>query len=837
MKISKFYRNLARKFIGAGCYYPNCMARERTVPDDEESVDTDAERVESRGKDGLIDRRSYLTMAGIASVAGAGTIAGVGSVTAEEYEVIEANGQLIWVEDGETFENKIIDFSSGSYARIVTRGSGWTIRNIGFRGTHRTDYHAIVASCDGGRGVIENVYLGDGCIRPDQYSSHGQCGIFVHRSHDGHIDIRNCNIQEWPNNGIYASAPEYEGGGTIHIDNCYAANNSVSSYRLATNGSRVTNSVAYNDGGRYRGRCFWGWPPGELEIENCHFQSGPYPGAIHVGRDSGHTELTIRNSQYDSIRERGNVTINDAGGNGSSPDLSMPSGIPTSPEQAASGEGGSGGSSRPEGDHEELQHIYEFHPGDDDYVDYFFEVEEGPIEPSTFNGAEIEDGFHWISEDGTKAAGRVTDERHAWEFDTNLLDATVEGDLADVLINETDSNLDRYPLEGATGDEWKSGMPWQGDYPDLQHRYEFHPGDEEYVDYYFEVEEGPIEPSTLNDAELEPDYQWVSEDGTKAAGRLTDERHAWEFDTNLVDVTVEGDLEDVLVNGVDSNLDRYPLEGASGDDWKGDMPWHESDGLENVILFDGVGTDSVTRYEFIVSGEVEKSTDGGASIDDEDTIEDGHVSGAVASWRDAFRFSGEIEELSIDGSARVLVNGEEVDPSEYGHELPNLLTIVGSGNTASFEFTVDGDLEKVGDGEGVVSGSTAEGSLSRGVERYRFSGALTDFTFVDGTAHVYLNEDRIDPEEYTEGELLPHALVVDPTESDGESSYSFTVDGNVMKADYRDAKADDGDLIEETDVTGTVEETLDAYWFDGDITDFRLRGDAKVHVEYNVRDQ
>jgi len=28
---------------------------------------------------------------------------------------------------------------------------------------------------------------------------------------------------------------------------------------------------------------------------------------------------------------------------------------------------------------------------------------------------------------------------------------------------------------------------------------------------------------------------------------------------------------------------------------------------------------------------------------------------------------------------------------------------------------------------------------------------------------------------------------------------------------------------------------MDAYWFDGDITDFRLRGNANVDVQYNAR--
>lgn len=67
--------------------------------------------------------------------------------------------------------------------------------------------------------------------------------------------------------------------------------------------------------------------------------------------------------------------------------------------------------------------------------------------------------------------------------------------------------------------------------------------------------------------------------------------------------------------------------------------------------------------------------------------------------------------------------------------LPHLVTIVGRGVPASFELTVDGELEPTVDdplAEGVVvSGSAAEGSIEVGVTRFRFSGELATVHLVD----------------------------------------------------------------------------------------------------------
>ncbi len=67
--------------------------------------------------------------------------------------------------------------------------------------------------------------------------------------------------------------------------------------------------------------------------------------------------------------------------------------------------------------------------------------------------------------------------------------------------------------------------------------------------------------------------------------------------------------------------------------------------------------------------------------------------------------------------------------------LPNTLTIIGQGVPSSVELTVDGEIEPVGeDGTAdvtLLSGTTVEGTVENGTVTVRFSGDLTDVTFVD----------------------------------------------------------------------------------------------------------
>jgi len=258
--------------------------------------------------------------------------------------------------------------------------------------------------------------------------------------------------------------------------------------------------------------------------------------------------------------------------------------------------------------------------------------------------------------------------------------------------------------------------------------------------------------------------------------------------------------------------------------------------LENTILINGFSTKS--HYEFRVSGSVEKSVYRGASINDSDVIDGSHVVGSIGGWRDAYRFSGELKELSIDGHAQVYVNGNQIDPADYGGKSSQVLTIVGNGVPSRYEITVSDSIKVIeGDGATVVSTGKATGSIEHDVHRLEFNGELVDVSFLEGGTQVYLDTDQIDPDNYDAALAnLPHAIVIDGTDSVGESHYSFTVDGDVRKSTLQNATIDDGDSIDGSTVRGDVAAgSVDAYWFGGEITDFRLRGDATVDVKHYAR--
>ncbi|MDS0478556.1 hypothetical protein [Natrinema sp. 1APR25-10V2] len=65
----------------------------------------------------------------------------------------------------------------------------------------------------------------------------------------------------------------------------------------------------------------------------------------------------------------------------------------------------------------------------------------------------------------------------------------------------------------------------------------------------------------------------------------------------------------------------------------------------------------------------------------------------------------------------------------------NTLTIIGQGTPSSFELTVDGEIELADESATadvtVLSGTTVEGTVESETVAFRFSGDLTDVTFVD----------------------------------------------------------------------------------------------------------
>ena len=81
-------------------------------------------------------------------------------------------------------------------------------------------------------------------------------------------------------------------------------------------------------------------------------------------------------------------------------------------------------------------------------------------------------------------------------------------------------------------------------------------------------------------------------------------------------------------------------------------------------------------YTVSVSGELEKSSANGASIDPNDTISGSTATGQGGGGGvDSYEFSGEIESFDFEGDATVTVDGDEIDPDAYP---ANVVSIEGS---------------------------------------------------------------------------------------------------------------------------------------------------------------
>ncbi|ARS90170.1 hypothetical protein [Natrarchaeobaculum aegyptiacum] len=296
------------------------------------------------GRNTGLTRRNYVRS--LAAVATATTAVGASGVVSasDDYEVIEAANQTITIESGETWENKLIDMTTGQDITIAAQGSDWTIRNVGFEGENSSDAGSgtFGLSDSGGESTVENVYLGDGSTSGNAApNGHGETAFWVNPNHAGHVDFENVNIQGFADNAIYASAPGNAGGGTVHVDSCFAANCYVSHYRLATEGSKVTNSVVYIDDEGYAGRGIWAWAPGTVEVEDCQLATNGQHAAIVAGANGQATTVEVRDTDYDEsggIQEDAGSSVNLGDGVGTDPEPYVPDGVPTSAEEAARGE-------------------------------------------------------------------------------------------------------------------------------------------------------------------------------------------------------------------------------------------------------------------------------------------------------------------------------------------------------------------------------------------------------------------------------------------------------------------------------------------------------------------
>jgi len=416
---------------------------------------------------------------------------------------------------------------------------------------------------------------------------------------------------------------------------------------------------------------------------------------------------------------------------------------------------------------------------------------------------------------------------------------TLDGQTVDTaeLVSTDDSSGD-----GETGDDGTSGGGSGGDGSEHILRV-IAADDADAFEYSFTVD-GPIEHVTDGDYPSNPDVSpgdsiVENGDGTYTvtgvvAGYAGDDKRwggdSYRFSGELLGFSKEGPA-DVLLNGDAIDPGEYTVE---------------EDRTLRVIADDDA---DAFEYSFTVDGRVEHATDGdypsNPDVSSGDSIvENGDgtytVTGVVAGYAgddkrwggDSYQISGAIVSIGLEGPGTVLVDGETVDPDEYG--LPNRLTIIGTGASSTFEFSVDGELKSdpnVSEDGDLVPGSSVEGTVTDGVKGFRFEGEIVYFQ-LEGEAGVYLNGQQVEPTLLATDEdpVLRNWILL---EGDGnETEYSFTASGHVRKSpDLGPVEAND--VIDENAVEGVTDDETDGYRFSGGLLSMNVRGSADLRFNGN----
>ncbi|UPV74360.1 hypothetical protein M0R89_17725 [Halorussus limi] len=294
--------------------------------------------------DSLLDRRSYLKMAGAAAATVGAAGVSANSAEAASYDTIKVPAntkKVIDVNGGETFENKLIDITAdGAHVKLMTHGSGWTVRNVGVKGENNNmdgTYGTFYLRCtEDGEALAENIYMGDGAA--------DRCGhaAVSDWANAGTVTIRNIHVQGWAADGMYMS---HAGNhvkqtmGVTQVENAYLKNNNIENCRLGTPGSYIKDSVVHvesqdavpsNESGQTNARGIWFKEQSGLKAINCDISVK----GSHAVFASNEGEGTLENCRVEGPVTGPVEQVNVSG----SPDVTPPASVPMSAEEAASGE-------------------------------------------------------------------------------------------------------------------------------------------------------------------------------------------------------------------------------------------------------------------------------------------------------------------------------------------------------------------------------------------------------------------------------------------------------------------------------------------------------------------
>ena len=165
--------------------------------------------------------------------------------------------------------------------------------------THMTCFSFNIYDPEG-YGLIENVRAPDGAINPWPDNA-GSIGMYIPSWHEGTLTVRNCHIEGFQDNGLYASSADDPAA--IQVEGRYFANSNISNVRLGQSRSYVKNATVVIDRRidtefTINMRGIRQQDGAGVTVKNCdviHIADAPSSGAITNASRTG--DLTIKNTR------------------------------------------------------------------------------------------------------------------------------------------------------------------------------------------------------------------------------------------------------------------------------------------------------------------------------------------------------------------------------------------------------------------------------------------------------------------------------------------------------------------------------------------------------------
>jgi hypothetical protein len=478
----------------------------------------------------------------------------------------------------------------------------------------------------------------------DNYSN-GCQALLTDEAHHGTLELRNCHIENASENAFYCS----RGPGEVHIEGCFFRNNDNSAVRISSDGSYIRDSTIVIDTendhtdntGTYQGpRGLWVEDKGNgssgAVAENCEFvlESAPNTaGLLHVDRSQGQFEA--RNCRfYNGEAKDWNhlfIWLDE-------PDSTAPSPADVTLSGCSFVSEASG--SRPSID---------------------LRGRSGSVVTNccisgTGDGILLTNADDYLIEDTN-----INVEGTAIEYDNATAETRNVSYDGSCPLPEPLSDGDT--SDGSNSDDTASTVTIESDGGGV-------------ADYTFTVDGDLTKGPEADGAD--------TVDGSTATGWVGPDTGVddYEFTGDFTSFSLDGPAT-VYVDG--QEVDPGTLGGSSD----------SSDGsgteLPNTIVLDGMGQTGETAYAFAVTGDVAKSETLG-SIEADDTVSNGTVSGSVAGDADGYRFSGDLQDFTIDGSAVVRFEDGESTTTTDPSEVPST-TFLDGDEIAAIKAKVDAGEE------------------------------------------------------------------------------------------------------------------------------------------------